>query len=31
VSTLGRPGIIATILREMIQLRGDLKDIEPVR
>jgi glycosyltransferase involved in cell wall biosynthesis len=30
-STLSRPGIIATILREMIQLRGDLKDIEPVR
>ena len=31
VSTLSRPGIIATILREMIQLRGDLKGIEPVR
>ena len=31
VSTLSRPGIIATILREMIRLRGDLKGIEPVR
>ena len=30
VSTLSRPGIIATILREMVQLRGDLKGIEPV-
>ncbi len=25
VSTLSRPGIIATILREMIQLRGELE------
>ena len=25
VSTLSRPGIIATILREMVQLRGDLR------
>ena len=30
VSTLSRPGIIATILREMVQLRGDLRGIEPV-
>ena len=29
-STLSRPGIIVTILREMVQLRGDLKGIAPV-
>ena len=28
-STLGSPGVILTILREMIQLRGELSRIEP--
>jgi glycosyltransferase involved in cell wall biosynthesis len=31
VSTLSRPGIIATILREMVQLRGELKQLQRVK
>jgi hypothetical protein len=30
-STLSSPRIIATILREMTQLRGELKALQPVR
>jgi len=29
-STLSSPSVITTILREMLELRGDLQNIEPV-